>query len=143
MALETLGYTGLFIGTFISATIISFPSLIILYALLSQGYDPYICLLVALVGNTLGGLTCYLMGRVGNPKWLLKAGLKTEKLERFKRWTDQYGVWIALLSWVPLIGDALVVAMGFFRIRFIPFLILLVVGKLVRYIVLIGGFYLF
>ena len=143
MDLASWGYIGLFVSTFISATVFAFPSLAVLVFVLEKGYNPYMCLLVALAGNSLGGLTCYGLGFIGKAKWLLKVGLTTEKLAKIERRIDNYGVWIALLSWIPFIGDPLIVAMGFFRLKFWPFFILMFIGKLLRYVALILMFFLF
>ncbi len=143
MDLASWGFFGLFISTFISATVFAFPSLAVLIVLLQQDYNPYLCLFFGVAGNTLGGLSCYGMGYLGNPKWLLKVGLTTEKLAKFEKRINDRGVWIALLSWIPFIGDPLIVAMGFFRLKFIPVFLLMFLGKLIRYIVLILGFFYF
>lgn len=135
-----LGYWGLFLIAFFAATILPLSSEGVLVALLIANYDPFICLIVASFGNILGGLTNYYIGRLGNPKWLLKLGMSTERLNTFEQRVSRHGHWLALLSWVPILGDPLTVALGYFRVRFIPFLCLMTLGKIGRYALIIFVF---
>ncbi len=138
MDVFTPGFSGLFLVTFLSATILPFSSELLLLFMLSKGYDPALCLIIATTGNSIGGLTNYGIGRLGNPKWLQKAGMNPEKLDRWEKSIQRYGSWLALLSWVPLIGDPLIVALGFFRTPFSKVTILLIIGKFVRYLIVIS-----
>lgn len=133
MDLIEWGYWGLFVGSFLAATILPFSSEIILTTLLFNGYNPFLCLIIASLGNGLGGMTNYFIGRLGNPKWLLKLGMTKIKLERFQSTTTKYGHWLAFFAWVPIIGDPLSVALGYFRTKLIPFTLLMFLGKTLRY----------
>ena len=137
----SLGFTGLFLLTFLSATILPILSEAFLLAMLAKDFDPMTCLTIATIGNSLGGITNYGIGKLGNPKWLQKLGINELKLQKYNRNIAKYGSWLALLSWIPLIGDPLVIGLGFFRVSFTKVLILLVLGKFLRYL-LIVGFYL-
>lgn len=133
MDLIEWGYFGLFVGAFLAATILPFSSEVILAALLLNGFNPFLCLLLAGFGNTLGGLTNYGIGKLGNPRWLLKFGMSYEKLDNYQSTTFKYGHWLAFFSWVPIVGDPLSIALGYFRVKFYPFLILMTLGKFIRY----------
>jgi membrane protein YqaA with SNARE-associated domain len=137
MDLISIGFTGLFIVTFLSATILPLSSELFLVFMLSKGYDPVTCLMVATVGNSLGGLTNYGLGRLGNPKWLKKTGMTDEKIEKYNVFVSKYGSWLALISWVPIIGDPLVICLGYFRVSFLKILFLVVVGKFLRYLFIV------
>lgn len=137
MDLIEWGYVGLLVGSFLAATILPFSSELILATLLLNGFDPFYCLIFAGIGNTLGGITNFGIGRLGNPKWLLKLGMTIEKLNRFQNITIKYGHWLAFFSWVPIIGDPLSIAIGYFRGKFYPFLLLMTLGKFMRYAILI------
>jgi membrane protein YqaA with SNARE-associated domain len=50
-----LGFIGLFLATFLAATVLPFSSEFVLIALISAGYDPFLCVITATIGNTLGG----------------------------------------------------------------------------------------
>ena len=47
---------------------------------------------------------------------------------------DRWGVWLALIAWVPFIGDVFVIALGFYRTRQIPTILLLLIGKALRFL---------
>ena len=121
---------GLAISAFLSATILPGISEIVLFAVLAKLPNLFWeSIIVATIGNTLGGMTSYAIGRIFPNKTEGKA------LTSLKR----YGVWILLLSWVPLIGDALCVAAGWLRINAWLALLMLAVGKCARYLALAFG----
>lgn len=141
MDLFEWGYFGLFIGSFLAATIIPFSSELILATLLLGGSNPLTCFVIASFGNSLGGITNYGIGRLGNPKWMLKLGMTETKLNRFQLTILKYGHWSAFFSWLPIIGDPLSIALGYFRAKFIPFILLMTLGKTLRYALVIYLFY--
>lgn len=132
-----LGFLGLFLTSFLAATIIPVASEAFLIGMLIMGYNPITSLLVATSGNTLGGWLNYLIGRIGNPYWLHKFGASSQKIDRWKSQIEKYGYWMALFSWLPLIGDILGIALGFFRSKIIPTFIFISLGKFLRYLILI------
>lgn len=97
-------------------------------------YDPTICIVIATIGNSLGGFTNYGLGRLGNLNWLKKVGMNQEKIEKHSIRIQKYGSWLAFFSWVPFIGDPLLVALGYFRSPFLKVAILTVIGKFLRYL---------
>lgn len=133
----TAGYVGLFFASFLSATILPLSSEGILLLMLTQGYDPTLCLLVASIGNSLGGLTNYALGLLGNPNWLKRIGISHMKIRSFEHRIQTYGYWLAFFSWVPFIGDPLSVALGYFRVSFWRFFGLMLLGKVLRYAVIV------
>lgn len=129
-----LGYFGLFIGSFLAATIVPFSADVLLIGMLVAGGSPWIVIAVATIGNFLGGLTSYGIGRLGKWEWIEKLGVTPEQIARHKAKIDKYGSWIALLSWVPFIGDVLAVALGFFRVKFVPSSLFMLIGKFGRFV---------
>lgn len=132
-----ISFFGLFLASFLSATILPLASEGVLLLLLATGFDPISCLIVATVGNSLGGSTNYLIGWWGNPLWLKRIGFKETAILKFEKRIQYYGSWLALLSWLPIIGDPLVLALGFFKVPVIPVLLLMIIGKSLRYFILI------
>ena len=129
-----LGYVGLFIGSFLASTVVPFSADVLLVGMLVAGGSPWLVILVATIGNFLGGLTSYGLGRVGKWEWIERLGAKPETIAKHKIKIDKYGAWVALLSWVPFVGDVLAVALGFFRVKFIPSALFMLIGKLGRFI---------
>ena len=130
------GYIGLFLASFLAATVLPFSSEFVLTALLHLGLDVWTCIYVATLGNWLGGLTGYFLGRLGKFEWLEKYfKIKKEKVEQFSQKIQTKGSWIAFFSFLPLVGDLLVVAVGFLRCRFLPVAVWILAGKFLRYVV--------
>lgn len=132
--LMDLGYWGLFIGSFLAATIVPFSADALLIGMLVAGGSPWVVIAIATAGNFLGGLTSYGVGRAGKWEWIEKFGVKPETLEKQKAKIDKYGSWAALMSWVPIIGDVIAIALGFYRTKFIPSAIFMFIGKAGRFI---------
>ena len=131
-----LGYPGLFVVCFLSATILPMASEAFVLAMLYVGFDPWWTLFLATTGNSLGSITNYLLGMLGDPKWLSRLGVTYEKVMRLEHRIRKNGYWLALLSWVPFIGDPLMVALGFFRVPWVSVTLLIFVSKFLRYLVL-------
>ena len=95
--LVSLGYWGLFIGSFLASTVIPMSADVLLVGVLTLGGNVWGCLAIATVGNWLGGLTSYWIGWLGRWDWIERwFKVKREKLEQQKGHVDRYGVWLAL-----------------------------------------------
>lgn len=130
-----LGYLGLFIASFLAATVVPFSSEVVFSALVFGGLNPWYCVMIATLGNWLGGMTCYYLGRLGKMEWIEKyLRVKKEKLVRFESSIHKYGDWFAFFSFLPGIGDPIAVAAGFFRCNVWIAGGSMLVGKFVRYI---------
>lgn len=131
---ETAALAGLFASSFLSATLLPGNSEIVLGAIVAAT-PPMLwpAIGVATLGNTLGGMTSYAIGRA-----LPVSG--GEKLApRAVAYARRFGVATLLLSWVPLIGDALCVASGWLRHDWRVAMLALAAGKFARYAVLAHG----
>lgn len=122
---ETGGLGALFASSFLAATLLPGGSEIVLAALLAQGTVSFWPALgVATLGNTLGGLSSYLVGRL----------LPQRKADvRAVAWMRRHGAPALLLSWVPIIGDALCVAAGWLRVNVWWCTVCIAIGKFARY----------
>lgn len=131
-------YASLFTVSFAAATILPAQSEAVLSGLLlSQGYSPWILIAVASIGNTLGAVVNWVLGREVERFRKRKCfPVKPATLERAKVWYGRYGYWSLLLSWVPFIGDPLTFAAGVMRERLAVFLPLVAIAKTGRYIAL-------
>lgn len=136
------GYFGLFLASFLAATILPVASEIFLTAMFHYGYEPLACLAIATAGNSMGAWLNYGIGYLGNPNWLRKLGAKPEKIEQWKVKIQRYGSWMALLCWLPFVGDIIGIGLGFFRVPWLPTFLLITVGKFVRYAIVTLFFFL-
>lgn len=133
------GYVTLFILSFLASTLVPIGSEWFLIAIVTEGYDPVLSLMVATVGNTLGACTTYVIGLYGGPFIIAKILRMSDKsIQRAERFYAQYGLWSLLFSWVPLVGDPLCLVGGILRVRLVPFSVLVLVGKLARYALVIS-----
>lgn len=134
MNLENLGLLGLFIGTFLAATILPFSADALYMAVLAAVGDARSCLLVGTLGNWLGSVFTYWIGWIGKWEWIEKwFKVKPETMEKQKAILDKYGVWIALLAWVPIVGDVFAISLGFFKVKPLWTIVLLLLGKGIRF----------
>ena len=115
------GYAGLFLSALLAGSIIlPFSSELVLVALVKLGLSPTLCVLSAAVGNTVGGLTCYYMGRLGKTEWIEKYfKVKQEKVERMMRFLQGKGALMAFFAFLPFVGEAIAIALGFMRSNFV------------------------
>jgi len=128
---STLTLLSLFGSSFLSATLLPGNSEIYLVALLSNGrISPELLVLAATLGNTLGGVTNVIIGR------LLRAMKPQRGLATAQRWLQRFGPAALLLSWMPVVGDLLCVLAGWLRMPWGPVVLFLCIGKALRYIVL-------
>ncbi|NWA36887.1 DedA family protein [Pseudomonas reactans] len=128
---STLALISLFSGSFLSATLLPGNSEILLVGLLTAGSaSPLLLVLAASFGNTLGGITNIIIGRL-LPKLKPQRGLETAL-----GWLNRFGPAALLLSWLPVVGDVLCVLAGWLRMPWGSVVFFLLIGKTVRYVVL-------
>lgn len=131
-----LGYVGMFIGAFLAATVIPMSSDILMIGLMAAGGKIPILIMTAALGNWLGGLTSYWLGRLGKWEWIEKwFKVKEEQLIRQKSKIDKWGSLLAFFSWLPLVGDILAIGMGFYKTKFVNTAIFMLIGKTTRYLI--------
>jgi membrane protein YqaA with SNARE-associated domain len=128
-------YLVLFGSAFLAATILPFYSEVVLFALLREGGNPVALVLTATLGNTLGAVVNWVLGRYllyfQDRRWFYFSHAQIEKAQR---WFRHYGFWSLLLAWLPVGGDALTLIAGIMKTRFWLFLLLVGTGKALRYI---------
>jgi membrane protein YqaA with SNARE-associated domain len=131
-------YASLFLAAFVAATILPAQSEAVLAGLLAAGrHSPITLVLVAGIGNVLGSVVNWLLGRsverFRDARWF---PVSAKNLDRAGHWYRRYGWWSLLLSWLPFLGDPLTVAAGIMREPFLRFLLVVSIAKFGRYIVL-------
>jgi len=128
---------GLFLAALIAATLLPAQSEAVLVGLIVAGHPVWLLVLVASIGNVLGSLINWWMGREAlrfqGRRWF---PLTPERLQRAQAWYHRYGRWSLLLSWAPVIGDPLTLAAGIMREPLRVFLPWVTLAKGGRYCVL-------
>ena len=124
----------LFISALISSTLFPGGSEAVLLVQLKEGGDPMAIVIIATVGNVIGSLITYAMGRLGNEaihkRWLC---MDEAKVARAEIWFTKYGTPSLLLAWLPVVGDPLCLVAGLLRSHVGLFLVLVTIGKAARY----------
>ena len=130
-------YAGLFLVAMGAATLLPLQSEALLVGLLAAQAQPVgLLIAVASVGNVLGSTVNWWLGRsmerFRDRRWF---PVKEPALGRAQRWYRRYGRWTLLLSWMPVIGDALTLIAGVLRERLITFVLIVAIAKTARYLV--------
>ncbi|HYD98238.1 MAG TPA: YqaA family protein [Alphaproteobacteria bacterium] len=132
-----LAYGGLFLAAFLAATVLPGSSEAAFLALQAEGLPVGALVAVATLGNTLGSAVTWALGRFAlrwsDRRWF-PAG--PARLAQGRAWFARWGRWTLLLSWLPVVGDALCLAAGAARMPLPPFLLLVGLGKALRYALL-------
>ncbi len=132
------GLWGLFMASFLAATVLPFSSEAVLGVMALGEWSGLSLILTASLGNTLGGLTNYGIGRwVPEEKLVRRLRIEPSKAERWRGLVQRYGAWAALLCWLPIIGDPIAIALGLFRAPLLPSAVLMFLGKAARYAVVL------
>jgi len=131
-----MAYLGMFLAAFAAATLFPMGSeAVLLGLLLTDRYQTWLLMAVATVGNVLGSVVNWLLGRLlaqfEGRKWF---PVTPAQLARAEAWYGRYGRWSLLLSWVPVIGDPLTVAAGVLQEPLPTFLVLVAAAKFGRYL---------
>jgi len=131
------GYWGLFLSALAAGSILPFSSEAVLALLIGAGAQPLGCLAAATAGNTLGGMTCYWLGRSGRPEWIAKLGIAPRKLARARKFLAGRGAAMGFFGFLPVIGEAIAVMLGLMRAN--PWLTAgsMLAGKTLRYVVIL------
>ena len=133
--LEQWGILGLFLASFGAATILPFSSEALFAYMVSQGKSIYLLIFVATVGTSLGGLFNYWIGHLGNLSWAYKyLKISKESVYKWQNRLEKHGSVLAFLCWLPIVGDPLSLALGYFRVGFWKVALFLSLGKLCRYL---------
>ena len=136
--MDPTGPLTLFIGSFLASTLLPGGSeAMLLFAVHETPDSAFRFWVVATLGNTLGGLSSWLIGW-----WLAKRfpgrGLKRAGQQKALARVAKFGSPALLFSWLPVVGDPLCLAAGWSGVRILPALVYISIGKAARYAVLLG-----
>ncbi|MDP3511975.1 MAG: DedA family protein [Sulfuritalea sp.] len=153
------GLAGLFLASFLAATLLPGGSEAVLFAVIRLHPEQTLAaLLLATLGNTLGGMTTYgmarlLPARVGacRPAVSTHPGFRFAAGERNPRQTEsatatrrldalrRHGAPLLILAWAPIVGDALCAAAGWLRLPPLACTAWMAAGKAARYALVAAG----
>ena len=134
------GLVGLFLAAFLSGSVFPFNSEVVLTFMVYNGFSVTSSIVAATAGNTLGGVSIYYLGYLGKMEWIEKyAKVEEKKIHAILPKLQKYGPLTATLSFVPIIGDVIILGLGFFRISPWMTLIYMTIGKVIRYMIIAGA----
>jgi len=143
-AFQDYGILGLFLNSLLSATAIPLPTEILTSALLAGGESQYLVIIALVTGSTIGGLINYFIGFGGNrlfnkfKKNQNKQDIVDEK--KSHKILDRFG-WGAIFfaSWIPVIGDLILISAGAKKMKFPRFVLFMVSGKIIKSVLVVTG----
>jgi membrane protein YqaA with SNARE-associated domain len=137
--LEQFGYLGVFLISYLSATLIPLVSEAAVVAVYALGFNVWLIILFSTSGSVLGSVTNYYVGRKGTDFILARYfKMEPESLVRAERFFERWGAVTLFFSWVPFIGDPLTLVAGIAHVDFRVFIFWVTLGKLLRQFVILG-----
>ena len=131
------GYWGLFLASFLAATILPFSSEVVFAALIAAGLDIWSLIIFATIGNSLGGVSCYYLGRLGKIEWLKRwFRISEDKINKTVNKLQGKSAFMGFFGFLPAVGDAILVSLGYMRANTTIVLLSMTVGKFARYIII-------
>jgi membrane protein YqaA with SNARE-associated domain len=127
-------YLILFLSAFLSATLFPLGSEVVLIINIKEGYNIFLLLFFATLGNSLGSVVNYYLGLKGEEYLISKNILSEKYIEVFKKYFDKYGSICILFAWLPIIGDPITFVAGILKYDFKKFIILVTISKFLRYL---------
>ena len=130
----------MFLSAILAGSFFPFSSEAIILALLAMGLRPTPLLICATVGNTLGTMLNYYIGRLGKMEWIERyLRVSPERLEQARRFLGGRGSFMAIFTFLPIIGTAIAIVLGLMRANPWATLFFTTIGKFIRYAIIVLG----
>ena len=134
------GYWGMLLSAVLAGSVIPFSSEAVMVGLQAAGLKAWPLILYGTVGNVMGGMINYGVGRLGRTDWIEKyLHVKKEKLERAEKFMAGRGAWMGFFAFLPIIGSAITVVLGLMRANITITVISMTIGKFIRFALLVFG----
>jgi len=131
------GYWGMLIAAFLAGSFFPFSSEAVMLGLYAAGLKTEELIIYGTIGNVLGSLFNYGVGRLGRLDWIERyLHVKKESLDRAQRFMAGRGAWMGFFAFLPIIGSAITICLGLMRSNLFISTISITLGKLLRYIIL-------
>ena len=142
--LTQYGYWGMLLAAFLAGSFFPFSSEAVMIGLMAPGLDPWLLMIYGTIGNVLGSIVNYGVGRMGKMEWIEKyLHVKKDALDKAHRFLAGRGAWMGFFAFLPVLGSAITIALGLMRSNIVITFIAITLGKIFRYIILIYGVGLF
>lgn len=132
--LKEYGYLGMGVLSFLSGTVLPITSEVLLVFFLGLGLNAIAITCVATLGNTLGGISCFMLGYLTTKEKAQRFfKIPDKRMKRADIMIQKYGFWVAFISFVPVLGEALLVVLGVMRVNCYKVIFVMALGKFIRY----------
>lgn len=134
------GYVGMLLAAFLAGSFFPFSSEAVMVALMATGLNPWQLMIYGTIGNVLGSVFNYSVGRIGKLEWIEKyLHVKKKDLDKAERFMAGRGAWMGFFAFLPVLGSAITILLGLMRANVVISLVSITLGKIFRYIILIYG----
>lgn len=131
------GYWGMLIAAFLAGSFFPFSSEVVMVALNAAGLDAWQLVIYGTIGNVAGGMLNYGLGRMGKLKWIEKyLHVSRESMARAERFMAGHGAWMGFFAFLPILGSAITIVLGFTRANVPISISSITIGKFLRYLIL-------
>lgn len=138
--LSQYGYWGMLVAAFMAGSFFPFSSEAVMVAFQAAGLDPWTLIVYGTIGNVLGSMFNYYVGRLGRLDWVDRyLHIKKDSLDKARRFMAGRGAWMGFFAFLPVIGSAITILLGFMRANIAVSLFSITLGKFLRYVLLVFG----
>jgi membrane protein YqaA with SNARE-associated domain len=128
------------LAAFLAGSFFPFSSEAVMIGLMATGLDPWLLMVYGTVGNVLGSVFNYSIGRMGKMEWIEKyLHVSKKDLDKAQRFMAGRGAWMGFFAFLPVLGSAITIALGLMRANVVITFVAITLGKIFRYIILIYG----
>ncbi len=134
------GYWGMLLAAFLAGSFFPFSSEAVMLGLFAAGLNTEPLIIYGTIGNVLGSMFNYSVGRLGRMEWIERyLHVKKESLDKAQRFMAGHGAWIGVFAFLPILGSGITICLGLMRANIVISTISITIGKLLRYIILMAG----
>ena len=138
--LMSWGYWGMLVSAFLAGSFFPFSSEVVMSGLQAAGLEPIQLVLYGSIGNVLGSMFNYGVGRMGKLEWIEKyLHVKKESLDKAQNFMADRRAWMGFFAFLPLLGSAITIVLGLTRANIVISVISITIGKVLRYVLLVYG----
>ena len=138
--LKDYGYWGMLVAAFLAGSVFPFSSEAVMLGLLASGLNAWLLIVYGTIGNVLGSVFNYFVGRMGKLDWIEKyLKIKKKNMEKAERFMAGRGAWMGFFAFLQLLGSAITVILGLTRANMLISFVSIAIGKFLRYLILVFG----
>ena len=134
------GYWGMLVSAFFAGSFFPFSSEAVMVGLQAAGLDPLPLIVYGTIGNVLGSMFNYGIGRMGRLEWIERyLHVKKESLDKAQRFVGGRGAWMGFFAFLSILGSAITILLGLMKANIVISITSISIGKFIRYLLLVYG----